>query len=68
MVEPSHTTLSLTTQCRLLSLSRSGWYFEPKGEPPLNLKLVRLIDGQLVSAHALLRLATDGSLGNATGL
>jgi hypothetical protein len=46
MIEPSHKQLSIKTQCRLLSISRSGWYYDPKGESPLNLKLMRLIDEQ----------------------
>ena len=46
MIEPANKHLSITTQCQLLSLSRSGWYYEPKGETPLNLKLMRLIDEQ----------------------
>jgi len=46
MIEPSHKHLSIKTQCRLLSISRSGWYDDPKGESPLNLKLMRLIDEQ----------------------
>ena len=49
MVEPSHPDLSLVTQCRLLSISRSGWYAVPKGEPALNLKLMRLIDKQFLA-------------------
>ena len=48
MVELSHPDLSLTTQCRLLSISRSSWYYKPKGEPPLNLKLMRVIDEQFL--------------------
>ena len=31
-------------QCQLLSISRSGFYYTPKGESPLNLKFMRLID------------------------
>jgi len=49
MVEPFNTQLSITTQCQLLSISRSGWYYEPKGETPLNLKLMRLIDEQFLT-------------------
>ena len=49
MVEPSHAQLSIKTQCQLLSISRSGWYADPKGEPPLNLKLMRLIDEQFLA-------------------
>jgi len=48
MIEPSNDNLSIQTQCRLLSISRSGWYYAPKGEPPLNLKLMRLIDEQFL--------------------
>lgn len=48
MVEPSNDNLSVKAQCALLSISRSGWYYEPKGEPPLNLQLMRLIDEQFL--------------------
>ncbi len=49
MVESSNTQLSLKTQCQLLSISRSGWYYDPKGESPLTLKLMRLIDEQFLA-------------------
>ena len=49
MVELSNTQLSIKTQCQLLSISRSGWYYDPKGETPLNLKLMRLIDEQFLA-------------------
>lgn len=48
MVEPCNDNLSITAQCRLLSISRSGWYYDPKGETPLNLKLMRMIDEQFL--------------------
>ena len=48
MVEPSYDNLSIRVQCRLLSISRSGWYYDPKGEHPLNLKLMCLIDEQFL--------------------
>lgn len=48
MVEPSNDNLSIVEQCRLLSISRSGWYYDPKGENPFNLKLMRLIDEQFL--------------------
>ncbi|PTQ98738.1 putative transposase [Nitrosomonas nitrosa] len=50
MVEPGNDNLSITAQCCLLSISRSGWYYDPKGETPLNLKLMRLIDEQFLAA------------------
>jgi len=49
MVDPNTDELSITSQCRLLSISRSGWYYEPTGEAPLNLQLMRLIDEQFLA-------------------
>jgi putative transposase len=46
MVESAHKQLSIKKQCQLLSINRSSWYYEPTGESPLNLKLMRLIDEQ----------------------
>jgi len=40
-----HPGLSLSRQCRLLSISRSSFYYAPKGESPENLALMRRIDG-----------------------
>ncbi len=37
-------TLSLRKQCELLGVSRSGLSYLPKGESPLNLQLMRLMD------------------------
>lgn len=48
MIEPSNDNLSIKAQCRLLSISRSGLYYDPKGESPLNLQLMRLIDEQFL--------------------
>lgn len=36
--------LSLVKQCMLLSIHRSGIYYQSKGESPLNLELMRLMD------------------------
>jgi putative transposase len=36
--------MSLTKQCSLLSIHRSGIYYKPKGESELNLELMRKID------------------------
>ena len=46
IIDPSNEMLSITAQCKLLSISRSGWYYTPKGESPLNLKLMDLIKEQ----------------------
>jgi len=48
MVAPAHEGLSITRQCKLLSLSRSSFYFQPAGENEKNLTLMRLIDAQFL--------------------
>ena len=42
MIEPGHPSLSVARQCELVSISRSGFYYQPAGETPLNLALMRL--------------------------
>ncbi len=46
MVERGHQKLSLSRQCRLLSISRGSVYYQPKGESNENLTLMRQIDEQ----------------------
>lgn len=46
MIEPRGSKLSIVHQCELLGLCRSGYYYEPAGESPLNLHLMRMIDEQ----------------------
>jgi len=48
MVVAANVNLSITVQCRLLSISRSSWYYNLKGESLLNLALMRLIDEQFL--------------------
>src|SRR5260370_16587244 len=43
MIEPEHPRLSVVRQCALVSISRSGFYYQPAGETSLNLALIRLI-------------------------
>jgi putative transposase len=43
-IEPDHPDLFIGQQCRLLSLSRSAFYYVPVGENPFDLALMRLID------------------------
>jgi putative transposase len=38
--------LSVRRQCQLLGINRSSLYYEPAGETPENLRLMRLIDEQ----------------------
>ena len=44
MIVRDHPALSLSRQCRLLSLGRSSLYYEPKGEGAETLALMRRID------------------------
>ena len=48
MIERTHPTLSVGAQCRLLSISRSSFYYEPQGETAMNLDLMLLIDKQFL--------------------
>ena len=48
MVEPANPELSIGKQCKLLSISRSTFYYQPKGETALNLVLMRQIDEQFL--------------------
>ena len=43
MIEPDE-NLTTRDQCRLISLSRSGYYYVPSQETKLNLRLLRRID------------------------
>ena len=48
MVEPDNPNLSIGKQCQLLSISRSSFYYTPKGETAMNLALMRQIDEQFL--------------------
>ena len=48
MIDPAHPRLSIVRQCRLVSISRSAYYGPVRGESPLNLSLMRLIDRQFL--------------------
>ena len=48
MVDRDHARLSIARQCCLVSIARSSFYYEGKGESPLNLRLMRLIDEQFL--------------------
>lgn len=43
MIQPEE-TMTIQDQCRLLGLSRSGYYFRPAQETEINLRLLRRID------------------------
>ena len=44
MVDSGNAQLSITRQCFLLKIARSGLYYEKKGESPFNLALMQEID------------------------
>jgi putative transposase len=44
MIRRDHPVLSLSRQCKILSISRSSFYYAPRGESPENLALMRRID------------------------
>jgi len=46
LVEPGHREISVRRQCELLSVNRSGLYYQPVGESEENRMLLRLIDEQ----------------------
>jgi len=46
MTDSEHPSLSIARQCRLVSISRSGFYYQPSGESEFNLMLMRLMDEQ----------------------
>nr|WP_264212261.1 IS3 family transposase [Leisingera thetidis] len=48
MIEPANANLPIGKQCKLLSISRSSFYYQPKGETALNLMLMRRIDEQFL--------------------
>ena len=48
MIDPGHPRLSIQRQCALVSISRSAFYYQPAGETPLNLELMRMLDHQFL--------------------
>jgi putative transposase len=48
MIQPDHPTLSITRQCRLVSISQSSYYHEARGESAENLALMAMIDRQFL--------------------
>jgi putative transposase len=44
LISPSFNQLSVKQQCTLLGLARSSYYFKPRGESPLNQRLMNIMD------------------------
>ncbi len=49
MVDREHPSLSVVRQCKLLYISRSGLYYQPKGISEEDLTLMKLIDRQYLA-------------------
>ena len=49
VVDPSHPSLSVVCQCKLLSISRSGLYYQPQGVSEEDFTLMKLIDRQYLA-------------------
>jgi putative transposase len=58
MVKPGYADLSIASQCEALSISRSSFYYVPRGESVENLAIMRLLDQQYFDTpfYGLLRL------------
>ena len=48
MIDTKHSRLSIQRQCRLVSISRSTFYYQPAAETPLNLELINLLAQQFL--------------------
>lgn len=60
MIDPANQSLSITRQCKLLSLPRSSYYYQSAGESQYNLQLMRLIDEQYLKTSFFgSRMMTD---------
>ena len=46
MVDSTHSRISIARQCKILSISRSSYYYSPTGESEYNLHLMTMIDQQ----------------------
>ncbi len=48
MIDAQHPRLSISSQCELVSIARSSYYYRSKGESALNLLLMRKIDEEFL--------------------
>jgi putative transposase len=46
MIDPEFKKLSITKQCKVLEIHRSGLYYKPIGESEENLRIMRILDEQ----------------------
>ena len=48
MIDPDHQGLGIARQCALVSIARSTFYYQGKGESPLNPALMHRIDARFL--------------------
>jgi putative transposase len=48
LVDGDHPRISIVRQCELVGIARSTYYYTGKGEKPLNLELMRIMDEQFL--------------------
>lgn len=48
LITPGYVEMSVKKQCKLIDLQRSNFYFKPKGESWMNLRLMELIDKKFI--------------------
>lgn len=56
MIDPSSKLLTISTQCQLLSVSKSNFYYIPTGESEENLAIMRRLDEQYFSTPRLAQI------------
>ena len=49
MIDPDHPRLPVVRQCTLVALSRSTYYYAPRGENAFNRQVMRCIDEQFLA-------------------
>lgn len=61
MIEPNHSELSISSQCDLLRISRSSFYYKPMNESEENHAIMRILDEQYFKTpfYGVLRLTED---------
>ena len=66
MVDPQHAGLSITRQCRLVSITRSSFYYARRGRKPAE-SAPDAADRRAVPRDAVLRIAPDDTLATPPG-
>lgn len=60
LIEPGNEEISVSRQCELLGISRSGFYYKATGESAYNLELMKQIDAYYTGTSVLWGKAVDG--------